>query len=136
MSVQEFGSALQVFRAFSAAISTNTTTSGDIIDTVRRPHGVHFAAGISAYTDGTYEYQVFESAASNMAGATQVTTEQKAGQGANPTQAAATVATEWDKITAINTLRYVQLRIVSTAVTTGATIQAVAIVSADLIPAV
>lgn len=136
MSVQEFGSMIDAVTAFaSAAISTNTTTNGSIIDTARRPHGICFIANISAYTDGTYEYRVFESDASNMAGATEISAEQKVGQGANPTQAAATSTAVWDKITAINTKRYVQLRIVSTSVTTGATHQAVALFGPDLIPA-
>ncbi|MGD9276243.1 MAG: hypothetical protein PVJ67_03670 [Candidatus Pacearchaeota archaeon] len=121
---------------FYAAISTNTTTTGQIIDTADYDSGVMFSFAALAYTDGTYTPLITESDNSGMAGATQVPDTNLIGtEAAAALSAATTVGSSMTTLGIGNTKRYVQISIVSTGVTTGATITATTSKMPELKPA-
>src|SRR3972149_5008795 len=105
-----------------AAISTNTTTSGAIIDTAGYESlEIYLISG--TITDGTYTAQLWHGNGAARADAVQLTGEEVLGS-------VALVAAN-DNATArigyVGKKRYVQLRIVSTGVTAGGTLGAVAV---------
>ena len=110
-----------------AAISTNTTSAGNIIDT-QGYAGVMFTLFSGAYTDGTYTPLLEESDDSGLSASNAVADADllPAGTG-QEASAALTAANTISKIGYRGTKRYVRLSIVSTVVTTGATLGAVAI---------
>ena len=138
MAVKDILSDLQAQTAVLAVISSNTTTNGIILDTADFELGLMFSLTIDAFSDGTYEVQLFESDDSGMAGATQIVAPNilPTDLGANSiTQSAATISgAPLPKIGAFANLRYVQARIVSTGVTTGATVHVGVIQKAEQVP--
>jgi hypothetical protein len=112
---------------FYAVISSNTTTAGQIVDTANYDGGVMFSFAALAYTDGVYTPLLEESDDSGMSGAVTIPAARIIGLasavvtalGAATTLGAAlaTLGITWTK-------RYVRLSLVSTVVTTGATIVA------------
>jgi hypothetical protein len=109
----------------TAAISTNTTTAGVIIDT-KGYEGLEFLIQSGARTDGSYLPLIEESDDSGMAGAVAVADEDLLGLEVDATIAAANTV---KRIGYVGHKRYVRLSLVSTGVTTGATLGAVAILS-------
>ncbi len=107
----------------TAAISTITTTAGNIIDT-KGYEGLEFFIQSGAWTDGTYTPLIEESDASNLSGSNAVADEDLVG-----TEAAAAIgaANTVKRIGYVGHKRYVRLSIVSAGVTTGATIGATAV---------
>lgn len=113
----------------TAAITTNTTTAGIIIDT-QGYESLEFVAFSGARTDGSYLPLIEESDDAAMSGANAVDDEDLLG-----TEVAATIA-------AANTVkrigyrggkRYVRLSFVSTGVTSGATLGAVAVLGKAMV---
>lgn len=113
----------------TAAISSNTTTAGIIIDT-QGYESLEFIVFSGARTDGSYLPLIEESDASDLSGSNAVDDEDLLG-----TEVAATIA-------AANTVkrigyrggkRYVRLSLVSTSVTTGATLGAVAVLGKAMV---
>lgn len=108
------------------AISTDTTTTGGIIDTANYDGGVMFTLLCSAYTDGTYTPLLYEDDASDMSTKTAVADANLIGTEAGAAVSAAT--TEGEVLTslgAFGTKRYLRLDIVSTSTSSGATIGAI-----------
>lgn len=105
-----------------AAISSNTTTSGAIIDTAHY-ESLEFYMISGTITDGTYTAQLWHGNDSGLSDAVQLTGEEVLGS--------AVLVAASDNATArigyVGKKRYVQLRIVSTGVTTGGTMGAVAV---------
>ena len=113
---------IKVKKAFDAAISTNTTTSGVIIDTLGY-RSVMFTLLCHAFTDGTYTPLIQEGDESNLSDAAAVEDTYLIG-----TEADAAIDAN-DEITTIGyagTKRYVRLQVVSTGVTSGASLYGVA----------
>lgn len=110
-----------------AAISTNTNTDGAIIDTAQF-ESLEFYIQSATITDGTYVAQLFHGNAANLSDAVQLTGEEVLG--------AATFILTDDNVTKrigyVGKKRYVRLRIVSTGVTTGGTLGAVAVLGTPL----
>lgn len=106
----------------SAAISTDTTTNGNIIDT-QGFDSITFVADASAYTDGTYTLALQEGDASNLSDATSVAAADLLGGAAVAVGAANTPKRLGYK----GVKRYVRLQIVSTSTSSGATLHAAAI---------
>ncbi len=105
--------------AMIANITTDTTTSGAIIDTAKFELGIAFDMGVINFTDGSYELQIFESDDPAMSGATVVSGDQLIG--ALPTLTAATAqGAAKTSVGVISHLRYLQARVVSTSTSTGA----------------
>lgn len=113
----------------TAAISSNTTTAGIIIDT-QGYESLEFIVFSGARTDGSYLPLIEESDASDLSGSNAVDDEDLLG-----TEVAATIA-------AANTVkrigyrghkRYVRLSLVSSGVTSGATLGAVAVLGKAMV---
>jgi len=110
-----------------AAITTNTTTSGAIIDTAQY-EALEFYIQSATLTDGTYTAQIWHGNDSGLSDAVQLTGEEVLGS-------AVFILTDDNKTKRIGYVgkkRYVQLRIVSTGVTTGGTLGAVAVLGTPL----
>lgn len=109
-----------------AAITSNTTTVGNIID-VRDAGRVNFSMFSGARTDGSYVILLEESDASDLSGSNAVADGDMLGQDpdsatAPEAQATITAANKIKKIGYVGTKAYVRPSIVSTSVTTGATL--------------
>ena len=97
-------------------ITTITTTSGEIID-VKGFESAEWLIGSGTITDGVYACAIWESDDSGMSGATVVPAEETLG-------AASFAAADDDlvkRLGSVGKMRYQQLRIVSTGITTGGT---------------
>lgn len=121
MATKDINTVLDVSNAFNAtAIAADADNDGEFIDT-QGFYGLTFVAESTAYTDGTYTLQVFES---DTAAAPDFTlTDADFVVGSGTISAVNTPA----KIGYVGKKRYARLRIVSTGVTTGATLTATAI---------
>lgn len=139
MAIHDIESPLQPLVALAAAISSNTNTDGAIIDTANFEMGLVFYLDVISRTDGAYELQIFESDASNMAGATQIVAPKLlpttlSGNSITAPTAAVTQGSILQKLGVYANKRYVRARIVSTAVTTGATLRVLAVQKGELTP--
>jgi len=107
-----------------AAITSDTTTSGAIIDTADFTSGM-FTILCSAYTDGTYTPLIQESDDSGMSGATAVADANLIGTEAGAALSAVTASgANLNSIGFFGTKRYVRLQLVSTSTSSGATLGA------------
>lgn len=104
------------------AITTNTTTSGAIIDTAHY-ESLEFYIQSATLTDGTYTAQIWHGNDSGLSDAVQLTGEEVLGSAVF----ALTDDNKTKRIGYVGKKRYVQLRILSAAVTTGGTLGAVAV---------
>lgn len=110
---------------FYAAIASDTTTAGQIVDTAHYESGLMFSLAALVYTDGTYTPLIEESDDSGMAGATAVPDKNLIGTEAGAALTALTaLGASMPTIGVATSKRYVRLSIVSTLTTTGATITA------------
>ena len=118
---------IKAIRAFGATITSNTTTQGTIIDTTGY-ESLEFVIVSNQLADGNYVPQIQESDDAALTGATTVA----AGDLLGTAAAATFVATDDNvakKIGYRGNRRYVRLNLVSTSVTTGGPLAAVAILS-------
>lgn len=113
----------------SAAITTNTNTDGAIIDTAGY-ESLEFYLLTAAITDGTYTLQIFHGNDSGLSDATQATVANEEVLGSVAVTSANANSTR--RIGYVGKKRYVRLRIVSTGVTTGGTMGAVAVLGTPL----
>lgn len=97
-----------------AAIASDTTTSGEIVDTAGY-EAIEFILSANTITDGAYAVQIWQSDDSGMAGAVQVTGDELLGDA----DFAATDDDTVKRIGSVGKKRYQQLRVVSAGVTTG-----------------
>lgn len=104
------------------AITTNTTTSGAIIDTAHY-ESLEYYIQSGTLTDGTYTAQIWHGNDSGLSDAVQLTGEEVLGSAVF----ALTDDNKTKRIGYVGKKRYVQLRILSAAVTTGGTLGAVAV---------
>lgn len=109
----------------TAAIGSNTTTNGAIIDT-KGFSSLEFAIKSGTLTDGTYTPALTEGDASDLSDGTAVAAGDLLGTIAGATFAA-TDDNKVKKIGYTGGKRYVRLSLVTTGVTTGGTIGAIAI---------
>jgi hypothetical protein len=124
----------------SGAITTNTTTAGAILDTAQFEMGITYFMGCPARTDGTYKLllewgdnSALSDAVAVPAANLLVTT------GANPVTTGITAATasggEFLKVGVIcGDKRYIRASVVSTGVTSGATISVLCARSSECLP--
>jgi hypothetical protein len=104
------------------AIATSTNTDGPIIDTAHF-ESLEFYIQSCTLTDGTYTAQLFHGNDSGLSDGVQLTTEELLGS-------AVFILTDDNatrRIGYVGKKRYVRLRIVSTGVTTGGTLGAIAV---------
>lgn len=107
----------------TAAITTNTTTVGNIIDT-QGFNALTLLVNVGARTDGTFTPLVEHSDDSGMSGAVAVDDSDLVGTEAG---AAISAANTVKKIGYVGHKRYVRLSVVSTSVSSGATVGATAV---------
>jgi hypothetical protein len=123
MPVREFRSIIATQLAFNANITTNTTTNGFIIDVKPYNDGIKFVPACVAFTDGTYNFTLEESDASNMSGSDLIDPSEIDGLLSGLTKTAAdTLGVILANVAILATKRYVRINVVSTGVTTGARI--------------
>ena len=130
MAVKEITTKMKQQLAFNvAAITSDTTTTGNIIDVSDADGGVNFTFFSGAYTDGSYVLLVEEGNDSGLSDAAAVDDLQLVAQdtsSATAPEAQTTIAAA-NKIKRIGyrgSKRYVRLSIVSTSTSSGATLGA------------
>lgn len=109
----------------TAAISSNTTTNGVVLDTAGY-EGIMFVLHTGAWTDGTYTMALLEGDTNSPVSAVADDDLLPSGTG-QEAAAALGAANSVAKIGYRGTKRYVRLTVVSTGVSTGATVGATAI---------
>lgn len=116
-------------------INTNTTTNGAIIDTADFDMGVKYSFLVAAYTDGSYAVSFQEGNDPALADATAVPVDKVIG-GALTLTAVTAAGANWAARGVHSTRRYVRCVVVSTGVTTGATLEGVATLHSEYGPVV
>lgn len=137
MAIHDIQSDLQPIVAFAGDIGSDGDNDGAILDTADFELGLMFTLDIPVFVDGSYELQLFESDASDMSGATQIVAPRiLPTDSGNSITASAAVAqgSILGKIGAYANLRYVRARVVSTGVTTGATVRVIATQKGEVVP--
>lgn len=136
MAVKTQASYIRVYNALEPqVIATDTTTAGAIIDTANYDMGITFALLTTAYTDGTYTLKIEHGDDSGLSDAADVDSAMLV-YGTLPADSAG--STEGDAMAregVHSTKRYIRASIVSTSTTTGATVQVIAIVGPEVLPA-
>lgn len=107
----------------TATISSSTTTAGNIIDT-QGYNSLTFILNVGARTDGTYTISLEHGDAANLSDTAAVTGTDLVGTVAGSAVAAAQTQ---KKLGYVGNKRYVRASIVSTGVTSGATVGALAV---------
>lgn len=112
-----------------AAIDSDTTTAGTIIDTLGY-EGLEFVFFSGARSDGTFTPLIEESDAANLSNSNEVADEDLVG-----TEAAAAIAAAntVKRLGYVGHKRYVRLSVVSTGTDSGATVGAIAILGRPLV---
>lgn len=132
MAVKDNVSALQFTKNDEISVSGNGTVEGNSIDTAHFEEGVCVFAYCTAYTDGTHNLSFTES--DDNVTFTAVPAEKLIGSGS--VGAASAEGAALAKVGVFSNARYVKPAVVSTGVTTGATIDIFAVKSAELQPTV
>lgn len=138
MSVKDIRSNLEVRAANVAIVSGNGTTNGQSIDTAAHELGTMFNVSVGNYTDGTYNFELEESATGAFGGeevaivdgsdkligtlAALVLTAATANNGVLPS------------IGVISNLQFLRLNVVATIVSTGADVLALVTQKAENMP--
>jgi hypothetical protein len=122
---KDLTSSLSVKDAFSAAVSSNTTTSGAIVDR-RGFRGVTFTVHAAAFTDGSYVPVIQDGDAADLSDAAAVADTYLIGTEAG---AAVDADNEVRTIGYTGKKRYVRLQLVSSGTTSGATISGLCLLS-------
>lgn len=139
MAIKDIRSNLEVKLALaSTAIGTNTTTTGVAIDTSAYELGLMFVTDVSAYTDGTYTLSI---QTADDSGFSVNLTEIALGDdnflsGSDGVALSAVTAAGAKCLTigAFGNRRYARIKVVSTGVTTGATLSSRVVQAAELTP--
>jgi len=133
MAVRDQVTKFDGYQGDYAAISANTTTVGAIFDTADFELGFSVLLSCPAWTDGTYTLKLEESDDSGMAGAVDVPAAKLIGS--LPAVSAETAdGGLLGKVGVFSNLRYIRVSIVSTGVTTGATVNITVIKHAEYLP--
>jgi hypothetical protein len=141
MSVREMVTQMDAILAFQADVSTDTTTNTTIIDTADYDLGLSFFLSAPAYTDGTYKLVFQEGEESDLSDAVTVSSDKIVPIYVSSKDAVNTGITAITadgnflvKAGLHSTKRYVRAQIVSTGTDTGATLNLVAVVGAEVCP--
>ena len=130
MPIRDIKNDLETKVVLAQLINSDTTSVGAIIDTQGLDRGLLYTILSTSRTDGTYTPLIEEGDASNLSDASAVADANLIGtEAAAALSADTTDGTVLKSIGVIGTKRYLRLSIVSTSVTTGATIAVVAVYS-------
>ena len=133
MPVRDIVTTLNVIRSGQHAIASNTTTNGNSADTKDFDNGLMLVAYSNIYTDGTYVVTFMDSPDNSVF--TDVPAANYCGGITSISIAAInTAGVNCGKLGVFGTARYVRPKIVSTGVTTGATLQLVLTQAAEIAP--
>ena len=133
MAIKDIKTRVAVASVLEAAISSDTTTAGAIIDTADFDLGIMFDLVASAYTDGSYTLLIEEGDDSGLSDAAVVPAEYLIG--ALPVVAAATGSgAVVPTVGLISNKRYVRTSVVSTSTSTGSSVSVRATLGAELKP--
>ena len=140
MAVRDNVTLNNILLNLAAAVTTDTTTAGAIVDTADQERGVSFYLSASAYTDGTYKLILEEGNDSGLSDATVVPVEKlilvDGLDAVNDGVTAVTAANgKYVKVGIFSNKRYVRPSVVSTVTTSGATLNLVALVSPEILAA-
>ena len=133
MAVQDIASDLQETVALTAVISSDTTTTGAVIDTADFELGLMFSLGVDAFTDGTYTLLLEEDALIGFASPTVISGDKLIGT-LPAASAASAQGSILGKVGVISNERFVRASIVSTGTTSGATVNVIATEKAETMP--
>ena len=133
--LKDITSSLKSELAFKATITTNTTTNGAALSTADYELGVTFDAFVVSATDGVYNLQVEESDDVGFSSPSVIPSERILGT--IPTLTAATPqGSALSGFGVLTSKPYIRVNVVSTSVTSGATIAMVSNKKAEVAPAV
>ena len=142
MAIKESCSRLQFRKVGNAAISANQafTAFGAVIDTKDFDFDICFVVGLSARTDGTFNFRLqMADDAGFTTNVEVVDRDHLVGQPAGGIQTSAAVATagtvDYKKLGIFANRRFVRLQVEATGVTSGATVDAFVALGGDLVPA-
>ena len=137
MPSKDIRSDLQPILAFNTqVVSTDTTTTGGIIDTADFDNGIVFVPVAGVYTDGTYNFLIEEGDAANLSDAAAVADANLIGTEAGLALTAADAeGSILGSIGVVTAKRYLRISVVSTATTTGATLTVFAMQKPEIFPA-
>lgn len=116
-------------------IGSDTTTTGAIFDTADYDMGITFAMLCKSYTDGTFTLKIEHGDDSGLSDAADVDAAMLVYGSLPALTAAMTEGDAMPREGIHSTKRYVRASIVSTSVTTGATLQVIIIKGPELLPA-
>lgn len=134
MAVKEQVTRIKVINALEPqVIGSDTTTTGAIIDTADFDLGVSFAVLATAYTDGTFTLKIEDGDDAALADAADVDSSMLVYGTLPAVSAGASEGDVMAKEGVHSAKRYVRASIVSTSVTTGATLQVIAILGAEVL---
>lgn len=134
MAIKDAVTRFRVLQSGLDAISSNTTTAGEIFDTADYDEGISFAMACSNYTDGTYTLKIEHGDDPGLSDAADVDSSMLI-YGTLPTITAATADGDALPREGVHsTKRYVRASVVSTGVTTGATIQVLIVKHGEYLP--
>lgn len=133
MAIKDISSNLNLSMTNKKVIASNTTTYSDAIDTAFYELGVFLSALCAAFTDGSYAITLEESDSSG-SGYTAVAAANYIGDTSITLAAATADAASLKKLGVFGTKRYLRFAIVSTGVTTGATLILLATQAAEVVP--
>jgi hypothetical protein len=134
MPTREQATMQKVIKALEPqAISSDTTTTGAIIDTADFDGGVYFAVDVYAYTDGTYVLKIEDGDDSGLSDAADVATAQLVYGSLPSLTAAIAEGGVLAKEGVHSTKRYLRASIVSTSTATGASLQVIAVLGAEVL---
>jgi hypothetical protein len=126
-ATRDLRSNVNVDLVFYRQFLSNETHPSSILDTADYDGGIMFSFAVYKYVDGTYTTTIYESDDSAMSGATVVSTENLIGPISDLVFTSDTLEQgPMPAIGIVGTKRYVQARITSTAITTGAEITGIA----------
>lgn len=132
--VKDITSSLAPELAFLAIIGSSTTTNGAAISTADFELGIQLNPLVSVYADGTYDFEVEESDDAGFSSPSVIPAERIIGT--VPSLSAATA--QGDALGGFGVLTskpYIRVNVVSTSVTTGATVAVVSNKKAEVAPA-
>lgn len=121
--------------AFNQFISANGNFDGAILDTADNDGGFMISVMTANYVDGSYSVSIFESDDSGMAGATEITDPQKI-IGTSPIVVSAATASGdiLETMGVFSNKRYLRVRVVASAVTTGSDVIVVSTQAPEVVP--
>lgn len=134
MATNDIRSDLDQLNALTAAISSNTTTNGSIIDTADYDLGIMFGILATEHTDGTYTLVLEEDDDIGFGSATVVPADYLIGALPSVSAGSPSGPTPLGTVGVFSNKRYLRAAVVSTGVTMGANVSVIMTCKAEFAP--